>query len=113
MPIYGDGSQTRSYCYVDDLVRGLLVLMSKDGLKGETVNLGNSNELTVLQTAKIIEQIVNGELQNQLEFEYLPLPKDDPTRRKPDITKARQLLDWEPQVDFEEGLKKTVEFFKK
>ncbi len=109
LPIYGDGSQTRSYCYVDDLVNGLLKLMSGDDLKGETINIGNPNELTVLETAKIIANVCGDK---QLELEYLPLPKDDPTRRKPDIAKARKLLSWEPKISFEEGLQKTVEFFK-
>lgn len=109
LPIYGDGSQTRSYCYVDDLVDGLLRLMSGDKLKGETINIGNPNELTVFETAKIIANICSDK---QLDFEYLPLPKDDPTRRKPDITKAKKLLDWEPKISFEEGLQKTVDFFK-
>jgi len=113
LPVYGDGSQTRSYCYVNDLVEGLLSLVGKDGLKGETVNLGNPDELTVLQTGKIIQQIVQNNSQIQVEFEYLPLPKDDPTRRKPDILKAKQLLSWEPKVSFDEGLKKTVEYFRK
>lgn len=109
LPVYGDGSQTRSYCYVDDLVDGLLMLMSGDDLKGETINLGNPSELTVLETAKIISNICSD---NKLDFEFLPLPKDDPTRRKPDISKANRLLNWKPTIDFEEGLRKTIEFFK-
>jgi nucleoside-diphosphate-sugar epimerase len=109
--IYGDGSQTRSYCYVDDLIEGILRLASFDGLKGQTVNIGNSKEYTVLQTAQIIQELINGSCSDD-DFEYLELPKDDPTRRKPDISKAKQLLDWQPQINFKEGLKKTIEYFK-
>ncbi len=113
LPVYGDGSQTRSYCFVDDLVDGLLSMISEDGLSGETVNLGNPDEYTVLQTAEIIKRIASGNFSAEEDLEYHPLPKDDPTRRKPDISKAQTLLSWQPSVDFEEGLKKTVEYFKK
>ncbi len=109
LTVYGDGSQTRSYCYVDDLVEGILRLASFDNLSGETVNLGNPGEFTVLETAEIIRKEIN----ESLEIAYLPLPKDDPTRRRPDISKAKHLLDWEPQVTFEEGLQKTIEFFRR
>lgn len=109
LTVYGDGSQTRSYCYVDDLVEGILRLASFDNLSGETVNLGNPGEFTVLETAEIIRKEIN----ESLEIAYLPLPKDDPTRRRPDISKAKHLLDWEPQVTFEDGLQKTIEFFRK
>lgn len=109
LTVYGDGLQTRSYCYVDDLVEGILRLASFDNLSGETVNLGNPGEFTVLETAEIIRKEIN----ESLEIAYLPLPKDDPTRRRPDISKAKHLLDWEPQVTFEEGLQKTIEFFRR
>lgn len=111
LTIYGDGSQTRSYCFVSDLVEGLLLLASKDGLKGETVNLGNPDEFTVKETAQIIQKLVNGD-SSQENFGFKMLPKDDPTRRKPDINKAKKLLGWEPKVSFKEGLKMSVQYFK-
>lgn len=112
LPVYGDGSQTRSYCYVDDLVNGILKMAAADGLAGETVNLGNPDEYTVLETAEIIKSTVEGEFNTEKDLVYQPLPKDDPTRRRPDIAKAKKLLDWEPKVSFKDGLKKTVEYFR-
>ena len=110
LTIYGDGSQTRSYCYVSDLVEGVLLLGSKDGLKGETVNLGNPGEFTVKKTAEIIQKLVNVNAEKK-DFNFKMLPKDDPIRRKPDINKAKKLLGWEPKVSFEEGLKRTIRYF--
>ncbi|KUK79648.1 MAG: NAD-dependent epimerase/dehydratase [Microgenomates bacterium 39_7] len=112
LPVYGDGSQTRSYCFVDDLVEGLLKMISIEDLSGETVNLGNPDEYNVLETAEVIKKIVSGNFSAADDLEYHSLPKDDPTRRKPNITKAKQLLDWQPAVSFEDGLKTTVEYFK-
>lgn len=112
LPVYGDGSQTRSYCYVDDLVNGILKMAAADGLAGETVNLGNPDEYTVLETAEIIKSTVEGEFNTEKDLVYQPLPKDDPTRRRPDIAKAKKLLGWEPKVSFKDGLKKTVEYFR-
>lgn len=125
--IYGDGSQTRSYCFVDDLVRGILTFFALDKgvngqeLAGETINLGNPQEYTVLETAKTIYQLIKAE-QNLSETEiaaefdkmitFKDLPKDDPTRRQPDISKAKEFLDWQPSIDFEAGLKPTIEYFK-
>lgn len=110
--IYGEGTQTRSYCYVTDLVEGILTFLSKDNLAGETINIGNPDEYTVKQTADIINQQVSQVQQREkLEFIHLPLPKDDPTQRQPDITKAKKLLEWQPSVSFEEGLKKTIAYF--
>jgi dTDP-glucose 4,6-dehydratase len=107
MTIYGDGSQTRSFCYVDDMVEGLLRMMksTETGPK----NLGNPKEYTIIQTARIIKEIIGSES----EFVYKDLPKDDPTKRQPDISMARNLLSWEPKVEFDEGLKKTILYFKK
>ncbi len=104
--IYGDGSQTRSFCYVEDMVDGLVkMMMSKEiGPK----NLGNPKEFTVLDTAKLIIKATK----SKSKIEFLPLPEDDPTKRQPDISKARQLLGWEPRIEFEEGIKKTVDSFK-
>lgn len=108
--IFGDGSQTRSYCYVDDLVKGILLLASQESAKGQTVNIGNPDEYTVKETAENIWKVVNGD--KKLEMTFAALPDDDPSRRKPDISKAQKLLQWQPTVTFEEGLKKTVEYFK-
>lgn len=107
--IQGDGMQTRSYCYISDLVAGILTLAAHPKGAGMTVNLGNPEEYTVMETAKIIHQI----LRQDAEFMYnsLPLPKDDPTRRRPDITLAMSLLNWQPAVSFRDGLEKTVASF--
>jgi nucleoside-diphosphate-sugar epimerase len=101
LTIYGDGSQTRSYCFVSDLVAGIIELVSRPNLSGETVNLGNPEEFTILQTAQIFNELTGKPADN---LQYLPLPQDDPPRRQPDITKARQLLDWQPTIAFQEGL---------
>ncbi|RYG74568.1 SDR family oxidoreductase [bacterium] len=104
--IYGDGSQTRSFCYVTDLIDGIYRLMlSKENLP---VNIGNPTEFTVLEFAHLVKKLT-GSI-SELVFE--PLPQDDPKQRKPDITKAREILGWEPKVDLEEGLEKTLEFFR-
>jgi dTDP-glucose 4,6-dehydratase len=106
LTIFGDGSQTRSFCYVADLVEGLVRLSKSD--ERYPVNLGNPAELTILEFAERIKRLmgVNG----QIAFE--PLPSDDPKRRQPDISKAKKVLEWEPKVGLEEGLKETVEYFK-
>ncbi len=105
--IYGDGSQTRSFCYVDDLIEGFVRLMdSPDGFTGP-VNLGNPGEFTIRELAdKVIEMTGSS---SQLTFE--PLPSDDPTQRQPNIARARENLDWEPVVKLEEGLKQTIPYF--
>ena len=112
--IYGDGSQTRSFCYVSDLVAGVLALAASDTARGETVNIGNANEQTVTEVAEYIRSAVaKREGKEPVELEYHPLPGDDPTRRQPDISKAKGLLGWEPQVSFEDGIAKTIEYFVK
>jgi len=108
LTVYGDGSQTRSYCYIDDLVEGILRLAAYENLAGETVNIGNTAEFTVAQTAELVKQVTR----SQSTIEYLPLPVDDPTRRQPDISKARKLLAWEPTISLAEGLLKSVSYFK-
>lgn len=110
MEVYGNGSQTRSYCYVSDLVEGILRLSLEPKAKGETVNLGNPGEYSVLETAKIVWQAVHGK-QSEPEITYAPLPKDDPMQRQPDITKAKTLLNWQPTIDFKAGLQKTIDYF--
>ena len=107
LTIFGDGSQTRSFCYVDDLVDGLILLMESNQ-KGP-INLGNPEELTILQLGKMISEITFSKF-NLIEK---PLPKDDPHKRKPEIKLANELLNWQPRVGIEEGLKYTIEYFKK
>lgn len=105
LTIYGDGSQTRSFCFVDDLVRGLVAML--DGDEPGPINLGNPSERTMLELA---EQVI-GLLGSSSVIEHHPLPVDDPTRRRPDISRAIDLLGWTPAVGLEEGLKQTIEWF--
>lgn len=107
LTLYGTGEQTRSFCYVDDLVEGLLRLMDADGIV-EPVNLGNPGEFTMRQLAETICRLSGTEAR----VKYRPLPEDDPARRKPDISKAKQLLGWEPTVQLEDGLARTIEYFR-
>ncbi|HTY91596.1 MAG TPA: UDP-glucuronic acid decarboxylase family protein [Methanocella sp.] len=106
LTVYGDGSQTRSFCYVSDLVRGIYLMMQSP-VKGEVVNLGNPNEMTVLDFARTIIQKTG----SSSPIDYRPLPVNDPLQRRPDITKAKQLLGWEPEVSLDEGLKNTITWF--
>jgi len=106
--IYGDGSQTRSLCFVDDLVDGLISFMMTDAVKGEVINLGNPEEHTVLELAELIKKLTN----SSSEITYETLPSDDPMKRKPDITKAQKLLGFAPKVKLEDGLMRTIEYFK-
>lgn len=107
--IYGDGSQTRSFCYVSDLVDGMIRMMNNEqGFIGP-VNLGNPSERTILDFAKLIIEMTD----TNSKIVYKPLPGDDPTQRKPDISLAKKELDWEPKVDIKEGLNKTIEYFAK
>ncbi|MBN1839373.1 MAG: SDR family oxidoreductase [Campylobacterales bacterium] len=106
--IYGDGSQTRSFCYVDDLIEGMIAMMENpQGLCGP-INLGNPCEFTILELAQKVLQYTH----SKSELIYKPLPQDDPMQRKPDITKAKRDLDWEPSVGLEEGLKHTIDYFR-
>lgn len=107
--IYGDGSQTRSFCYVDDLVDGMIKMMNNPQKFIGPVNLGNPSERTILDFAKLIITLTN----SSSKIIYKPLPKDDPTQRKPDITLAKKELNWEPKIDIEEGLTKTINYFDK
>jgi UDP-glucuronate decarboxylase len=108
--VFGDGTQTRSYCYISDLVDAITTYASKGDLSGSTINLGNTEERTVLETAQIIHSLIVGEGEPKMEFSGLPL--DDPLRRKPDISLAKQLLGWEPKISFKDGLMKTIEYYK-
>ena len=104
--IFGNGSQTRSFCYVTDQIEGLLRFLAKDGLKGEVINIGNPIELSIADLAGLIKKITG----STSGLEYLPLPQDDPQRRCPVVAKAQRLLGWSPKVDLETGLKKTIQF---
>jgi dTDP-glucose 4,6-dehydratase len=106
LTIFGDGSQTRSFCYVTDLVDGLVKLSTSD--ERYPVNLGNPAELTILEFAERIRRLMDSNLALKLE----PLPEDDPRKRRPDISKAKRVLDWEPKVSLEEGLRETVAYFR-
>jgi len=107
--IYGDGSQTRSFCYVDDMVDAIVLMMnSEKGFVGP-VNAGNPNEVTILDLAEYILKLTGSK--SKLNFKNLP--EDDPRRRKPDITLATKKLLWEPKIDLETGLQKTVVYFKR
>ena len=105
--VFGDGTQTRSFCYVSDLVRGVLLLM--DANTNDPVNIGNPHEVTVEAIARMIVRLVG----STSTIVYRPLPVDDPRQRQPDITRARTLLGWEPTVGLEEGLRTTIDYFKK
>lgn len=105
--IYGDGKQTRSFCYVDDLIEGMIRMMNSENFTGP-VNLGNPGEFTMLELAQKVLELTG----SHSKLVYMPLPGDDPTQRKPVIALAKEKLDWEPAIALEEGLKKTIEYFK-
>lgn len=106
--IYGDGTQTRSFCYVDDLVEGLVRLMNNSDSTQSPINLGNPNEISVLELAQKIISMTN----SKSKVIQLPLPQDDPKQRRPDIDKAKKILGWQPTIDLENGLIKTIEYFR-
>jgi dTDP-glucose 4,6-dehydratase len=107
LTVYGEGSQTRSFCYCSDLIEGIYRLLQTD--YPEPVNLGNPAEMSILNFAQLINRLVG----NKAGLVHKPLPVDDPKVRQPDITRARQLLGWEPKVGLEEGLRKTIEWFRR
>jgi dTDP-glucose 4,6-dehydratase len=107
LTVYGDGHQTRSFCYVSDEIDGFVRLSKSD--EHLPVNIGNPNEFTILECAQMVLKVMGSK--NQIRYE--PLPQDDPKQRCPDITKARQLLGWEPKIDLETGLRKSLDYFKK
>jgi UDP-glucuronate decarboxylase len=108
LTVFGDGAQTRSFCYVDDLVDGLVALMNSPAAVTGPVNLGNPGEFTMLELAKQVMELTG----STSTVEHRPLPPDDPTRRRPDISRAKELLGWEPTVSLREGLARTVEYFR-
>jgi UDP-glucuronate decarboxylase len=105
--VYGDGTQTRSFCYVDDLIDGLIKLFFKERVF-EPINLGNSEEINILQVAKEILDLT----ESKSKIELRPLPEDDPTNRKPDTHQAFNLLAWTPKINRKDGLKSTISYFK-
>ena len=105
--IYGDGSQTRSFSYVDDTVNGILALMKSD--KYDVFNIGNPNEMSITELSSVILRLTD----SKSKLVYEDLPNDDPKQRRPDITKAKEHLNWEPKVDLEEGLTMTIDWIKK
>ncbi|HDH57157.1 MAG TPA: SDR family oxidoreductase [Bacteroidetes bacterium] len=107
LTVYGDGSQTRSFCYVDDLVKGMMAMMECEDFIGP-VNLGNPDEFSILEFAKIILRLTK----SKSKIDHQPLPADDPVQRKPDIKLARDKLNWKPEVPLQEGLKRTIEYFR-
>lgn len=107
LTVYGDGSQTRSFCYVGDLVRGMISMMECDDFIGP-VNLGNPGEFSILDFAKVILRLTG----SNSEIDYQPLPADDPVQRRPDISLALKQLKWKPEVPLEEGLKRTIDYFR-
>ena len=109
LTIYGDGSQTRSFCFVADLIEGMMRLMDYEGPDPGPVNIGNPGEFSMQELASAALKLTG----SKSTLETRPLPKDDPTRRRPDISKARRLLGWEPKVDLESGLKQTIDYYKK
>ena len=106
LTVYGDGSQTRSFCYVSDLVEGMMRLMNGEHIG--PINIGNPGEYTILQLAQTIQKMVNPDA----ELTFKPLPQDDPLQRQPDITKAKNLLGWEPTINLEQGLRLTIDDFR-
>ena len=106
--IYGDGQQTRSFCYVSDMVKGLYFLGTQKNLPKRVINLGNPDEKSVLELAQIIKKLVK----SQSKIIFKPIKDDDPKRRKPDITRAKKMLNWQPKVDLKSGLLRTINYFK-
>ena len=104
--LYGDGSQTRSFCYVDDLIKGMILLMQSE--YRDPVNIGNPHEFSIKELAYLVRALINP----NLEFQYKELPKDDPMQRKPSIKLAKELLNWEPKIELKDGLIKTIAWFK-
>lgn len=106
--VYGDGKQTRSFCYVDDNIRALQLMMEKKEATGEIINIGNPQEYEILEVARMVKEMC----QSTSEITFHPLPKDDPRVRRPVIEKAKLLLDWKPQIHLEEGLRRTIKAYR-
>ena len=109
LTIYGDGSQTRSFCYADDLVEGFIRLMNASNEVVGPINMGNPGEFTMIELAEKVLRLTG----SKSKLIHMPLPQDDPKQRRPDITKAKQLLNWEPTIALEQGLERTIDYFRK
>ena len=107
LTIYGEGNQTRSFCYVDDMIEAFVRLMNQDQTAGP-VNLGNPGEFTIRQLAELVLKLTG----SKSKLVFRPLPQDDPKQRKPDITLAKAVLNWEPKIQLEQGLSKVIDYFK-
>ncbi len=107
MTVFGDGKQTRSFCYISDMIEGLMAAMFKKNIQGEIFNLGTPQEVRIIELAKLVKKLTK----SQSKIKFTKLPTDDPRRRKPNIAKARKMLKWEPMVNLEEGLKRTIEYY--
>jgi len=107
--VYGDGKQTRSFCYVTDTISGLMLLTTGEEACGRVVNIGNCEEITILELAQGIKKLTN----SGSPLTFHPLPEDDPQRRCPDISLAKRLLGWEPKISLDEGLSRTISWFQK
>lgn len=105
--VYGDGMQTRSFCYVDDLVNGMVKLMNSDDTVTGPINMGNPNEFTIIELAELTKELTN----SRSDIIRESLPSDDPQQRKPDISQAKKVLDWQPKIELREGLEKTINYF--
>lgn len=108
LTMYGDGTQTRSFCYVDDLIAGIIAMMNTDKTVTGPINLGNPDEFTLLELAAKVKNLTN---RPHLELRFNPLPADDPTQRRPDIFQAKKILNWQPTINLEAGLSKTIDYF--
>jgi UDP-glucuronate decarboxylase len=106
--IYGDGTQTRSFCYVDDLIDGMVALMQTPAGEHGPINIGNPNEFTMLELAELVIEMTGA----RSKIVHMPLPSDDPKQRQPDIRLARERLGWEPHIQLREGLERTVGYFR-
>jgi dTDP-glucose 4,6-dehydratase len=107
LTVFGDGRQTRSLCYVSDLVRGINMVMEADFI--EPINLGNPQEITIIDIAREVLSLIP---ESKSQITHLPMPPDDPKVRRPDITRAKQILGWQPQIDRREGLKRMIDFYR-
>jgi UDP-glucuronate decarboxylase len=108
LTIYGDGSQTRSFCYVDDLVNGITKMALADSNYDQPINLGNPNEFSMIQLAQTVIEVT----ESKSKINFLPLPEDDPKQRRPDISSANRFLDWKPNIELIEGIKLTAAYFR-
>lgn len=109
LTLYGDGKQTRSFCYITDTAKGLLLFLANEGARGEVLNVGNYEEVTILELAQRIRRLAN----STSSITFYPLPKDDPKRRCPDMDRTQRLLGWKPRISLEQGLVRTIRWFQR